>query len=87
MEGQMSATLCFPESVKQSGPSTRLVYAALEAHGPATLDEITSRTGVAQRTTKKALATLRKQGLAVAEPHPTDGRRRLYRTEAVHSDA
>lgn len=79
-------TLQFPDSVKQTGPSTRLVYAAIDTHGPLTLDEIVSQTGVAKRTVKGALSTLRDQNLATAKRHPDDGRSRLYHSTGEEAD-
>lgn len=72
------STLQLPEAVKEAAASTRLVYAVLDDQGPLPLEEIIRRTGVARRTARRALGTLRERGLASAEPHPDDSRRCLY---------
>jgi DNA-binding MarR family transcriptional regulator len=75
----MSATLRFPDRVKDAPATARLVYAVLEADGPLTRQDLVDRTGAACRSVTAALATLREAGLVTADQDPTDRRRRLYR--------
>jgi len=67
-----------PGDVKDLSPTARLVHAVLDDAGPLTREEIEDRTGAARRTVNDSLATLRNEGLAIADEHPNDARRKLY---------
>lgn len=69
-----------PKQVKETPPSARLVYTALDVHGPLERQELIDETGVAERTLNSALATLRESDLIEIHKDPFDSRRRVYTT-------
>lgn len=59
-------------------PSAKLVYKALEYHGPQTQKQLVDETMLSSRTVRYALRHLEDAGVLEAELHIPDARQKMY---------
>lgn len=64
--------------VRELAPTARFVHLAFQGGARRTTEELLGRTGADDATLSRALRTLRDEGIVEAEPHPVNGRRKLY---------
>jgi DNA-binding MarR family transcriptional regulator len=69
-----------PPAVRDGPATPKLVYLALEGHGPATVETLALATGQSRRSVERALSGLEDRDLADPRPDPTDPRRQVWVT-------
>ncbi len=67
-----------PPAVRDGPATPKLVYLALEGHGPATVETLALATGQSRRAVVNALAGLEDAGLVTARPDPEGPNRNLW---------
>jgi DNA-binding MarR family transcriptional regulator len=71
-----------PAAVRDDPATAKLVYLALEGHGPATVETLALATGQSRRSVERALSGLEDRDLVEARPDPMDPRRQVWVTTA-----
>lgn len=64
--------------IRDFPPSAKLVYKALEYHGPQTQKQLVDETRLSSRTVRHALQHLEDAGVLESELHIPDARQKMY---------